>query len=234
MRSAEDAVAGGCDAARAAARVAVVLLLTALMAACAGVRGGGEAAADVKAAKAAAAQAAQKPPLIPELDNAVIASFENGLKELHEGHLPEAEKIFLALTKSHPDLGGPHANLGIVYRQGGKLEPAVAELELAVKCNAQQPVYWNQLGIAYRQQGQFAKARDAYEHATAIDPAYAAPILNLGMLFDLYLWDGKRALELYDRYLALTPGGDAKVTKWVADLKNRNREAKADSPKEKE
>ena len=233
MRSAEDGFPGGGGAARAA----VILLLTAVMSACAGVRGGGEAAADAEAAKAAktaAAQAAQKPPLIPDLDNAVIVSFENGLKELHEGHLPEAEKIFLALTKSNPELGGPHANLGIVYRQSGKLEPAVAELELAVKCNPQQPVYWNQLGIAYRQQGQFAKARDAYEHATAIDPAYAAPILNLGMLFDLYLWDGKRALELYDRYLALTPGGDAKVTKWIADLKNRNREAKADSPKEKE
>jgi len=26
---------------------------------------------------------------------------------------------------------------------------------------------------------------------------------------------------LYDRYLALTTGGDATVVKWVADLKNR-------------
>jgi hypothetical protein len=54
------------------------------------------------------------------------------------------------------------------------------------------------------------------------------------MLFDLYLWDGKRALELYDRYLTLTPGGDAKVSKWVADLKNRDREGKPGNRKEKE
>jgi len=148
--------------------------------------------------------------------------------------MPEAEKAFLALTRSHPDLGGPHANLGIVYRQTGRLDLAVSELESAVKCNPQQPVFWNQLGIAYRQQGQFAKARDAYEHALSIDPGYPAPILNLGILFDLYLWDSKRALELYDRYLALTPGGDAKVSKWVADLKNRAREGKADNRKEKE
>ena len=46
-------------------------------------------------------------------------------------------------------------------------------------------------------------------------------MLNLGILHDLYLRDGKRALELYDRYLALSPGGDATVAKWVADLKNR-------------
>ena len=30
-----------------------------------------------------------------------------------------------------------------------------------------------------------------------------------------------RALELYGRYLAVMPNGDATVTKWVADLKNR-------------
>ena len=50
---------------------------------------------------------------------------------------------------------------------------------------------------------------------------YAAAVLNLGVLYDLYLWDPKRAAEHYDRYLAMTPGGDATVTKWLADLKNR-------------
>ena len=40
------------------------------------------------------------------------------------------------------------------------------------------------------------------------------------ILNDLYLQDRKRALTLYDQYLAMA-GGDAAVTKWVADLKNR-------------
>jgi Flp pilus assembly protein TadD len=214
----------------------LAVLLAVALAGCAGVRGDGAnggAAPPAAPAGGAAGAPAQKP-LIPDLDNAVIDAFEGGLKALHEGRLPEAEQAFVALTRSHPELGGPHANLGIVYRQTGRLDPAVAELEVSVKCNPQQPVFWNQLGIAYRQQGQFTKARDAYEHALAIDPGYPAPILNLGILFDLYLWDSKRALELYDRYLVLTPGGDAKVSKWVADLKNRTREGKADNRKEKE
>ena len=82
-------------------------------------------------------------------------------------------------------------------------------------------IYLNQLGIAYRQQGQFAKSRDAYQRALALDPGYAAALLNLGILYDLYLGDTARALELYGRYLAVMPNGDATVTKWVADLKNR-------------
>ena len=114
MRSAERAFPAISGLYRAAP-----LLLTVLLAACAGVRGGSEgAAADTaKAGKSTPADAPQKPPLIPDLDNAVIDAFESGLKALHEGRLPEAEQTFLALTKAHPDLGGPHANLGIVYRQ---------------------------------------------------------------------------------------------------------------------
>jgi Flp pilus assembly protein TadD len=155
---------------------------------------------------------------------AVQGEFEKAVDALNAGHADEAAQSFLALTRSHAELGGPHANLGIIYRQAGKSAEAVAELEQAVQLNPRQPVFLNELGIAYRQQGQFAKARAAYEKAIELDPSYASPYLNLGILFDLYFWDSKRALELYDRYLALTPGGDDKVVKWVADIKNRNQQ----------
>ena len=153
---------------------------------------------------------------------------------MRAGNVAEAERGFRALVLSNPDLGGPHANLGALLRQTNKLPEAVAEGEQAVGVNPRQPAYFNQLGITYRQAGQFAKAREAYETAMALDPAWAAPVLNLGILHDLYLADGKRALELYDKYLALSPGGDAVVTKWVADLKNRKPPPVALGQKEKE
>jgi tetratricopeptide (TPR) repeat protein len=83
----------------------------------------------------------------------------------------------------------------------------------------------NQQGINQRQAGQFDKARQAYEKAIALDANYTPAILNLGILQDLYLGDSKQALALYERYLALTPSGDATVAKWVADLKNRKEKA---------
>jgi hypothetical protein len=52
-------------------------------------------------------------------------------------------------------------------------------------------------------------------------------VLNLGVLDDLYLGDSAHALELYTRYLALTPAGDPVVAKWVADVKNRSKPAGA-------
>ncbi len=198
------------------------------------------AAAAPTAAPAAAAPAAPvaapapKPEPEAPVSPAVQRAYDDARRALRAGRIEEAERGFRALTQSNPELGGPHANLALIYRQSGKLPEAVAELEKAVAANPRQPIYFNQLGIAYRQHGQFTKAREAYEKAIALDASYAAAHLNLAILHDLYLWDGKRALELYDRYLALSPGGDAIVTKWVADLKNRKQPAITVSKKEKE
>jgi len=164
----------------------------------------------------------------------VQRAYDAGLDALNAGRRDEAERAFRALSKSEPDLGGPHANLGIIYRQSGKLPDSVSELEQAIHLNPGQAVYWNQLGISYRYSGDFAKARDAYEKAIALDPNYAVPYLNLGILFDIYLWDSKRALELYDRFLALSPNGDERVTKWIADIKNRQTKVGSASRKERE
>ncbi len=188
------------------------------------------AAASAPIAVAAVPVPAVEAPVDPQVQQA----FDQARRALRAGRLDEAERGFRALADKHPELGGPQANLGLIYRQAGKLPESVAAFEQAVKANPQQPVYFNQLGIAYRHVGQFAKARDAYEHAMSLDPNYAPPYLNLGILNDLYLRDDKRALELYGRYLVLSPAGDATVTKWVAELKNRKPDQVLVSRKERE
>jgi tetratricopeptide (TPR) repeat protein len=98
---------------------------------------------------------------------------------------------------------------------------ALAELERDTQAENAPATAWNRLGVAQRKAGHFDKARQAYEHALVVDPAAADAVLNLGILHDLYLGNAALAQELYARYLALTPAGDATVSKWVADLKNR-------------
>ncbi len=199
------------------------------------------APAAVKSTKTAASGQAQAvvaaPAPEPEttVPPAAQRAFDDARRAMRAGRMDEAERGFKSVIQFHPEFGGPHANLGLIYRSANKLPESAAALELAVKASPRQPVYFNQLGITYRLQGQFNKAREAYERAIDLDPNYAAATLNLGILSDLYLWDGKRALALYDRYLALTPAGDTTVTKWVADLKNRNKTAQAATDrKEKE
>ena len=154
------------------------------------------------------------------VDPRAQAAFDTARRAMRAGRNDEAERQLKALAQSNPELGGVHANLGLLYRQAGKLPESAAALEKAVQVSPDQALFHNQLGITYRQQGQFNKARDEYDKAIALDATYASPVLNLGILNDLYLQDRKRALVLYDQYLAIA-GGDAAVTKWVADLKNR-------------
>ncbi len=79
----------------------------------------------------------------------------------------------------------------------------------------------NRSAIALRQQGQFDKAEQAYRDALAADANDSLAVLNLGILYDLYLNDTQQAMDLYARYLAMHPEGDAEVSKWITELKNR-------------
>jgi tetratricopeptide (TPR) repeat protein len=191
------------------------------------------AATATKTAAAPAPTPAPTPVADVPVSPNVQRAFDDASRAMRAGRNDEAERAFKSIAQANPDLGGPHANLGVIYRQGGKLNEAAGEFEQAVRLNPKQPIYFNQLGVTYRQQGKFAKAREAYERAISLDENYAAPYLNLGILNDMYLGDGKRALELYDRYLALSPSGDALVTKWIADLKNRKPAPNMESRKEK-
>jgi Flp pilus assembly protein TadD len=193
------------------------------------------------AERAATAEKAGSSPIVvapkraePEVpvDPRAQAAFDTARRAMRAGRNDEAERQLRVLAQSNPELGGVHANLGLIYRQAGKLPEAAAAFEKAVQVSPDQALFHNQLGITYRQQGQFTKARDEYDKAIALDATYASPVLNLGILNDLYLQDRKHALALYDQYLAMS-GGDAAVTKWVADLKNRKDDHVALSLKEK-
>ncbi len=113
----------------------------------------------------------------------------------------------------------------------GRPAEAVSALEKAVQLSPQRADLANQLGLAYRSAGDFAKAKASYERSIALDARYGSAVLNLGILYDLYLWDGARALELYDRYMQLEPG-DEQVKRWIIDLRNRNSQKSAVQGKE--
>jgi tetratricopeptide (TPR) repeat protein len=193
-----------------------------------------ESAKPQAAAPAAATPSAPAPKKeeAPPIDPAVARAFDAARRALAAGRTAEAERGFSALTKSNPELSGPHANLALIHRQAGRHAEAIAEFEKAAQLSPRRAELHNQLGITYRMAGQFAKARAAYEKAIEVDPNYALAWLNLGILEDLYLWDRQRALALYERYLALAPSGDDNVKKWVSDLRNRIPQKSAVAQKE--
>lgn len=205
---------------RSVERVMALVLLTTL-GACAsapeGVKKPVEAVQQVVNTVVAAVPVVTEAPVNPQAQ----AAFDAARAHLRAGRTAEAERGFRDVVAKHPELGGAHANLGLMLRNAGKHDESIAALEQAVKVSPKQPVFHNQLGVSYRHKGQFQKARNAYEQAIALDENYADAHLNLGVLLDLYLGDNSLALVHYERYLALSPAGDAAVGKWVADLRNR-------------
>jgi Flp pilus assembly protein TadD len=218
-------------------RIASLIAVSAMLAACAMFGEKTTSPADANAAppatpaKEAAGPAIAKPEPAP-VSPAVQRAYDTARQSLAAGRTAEAARGFVALTKSNPELSGPYANLGLIHRQDGKTTEAVAALEKAVQLSPQRAELHNQLGITYRTAGDFARAKASYEQSISLDGAYTPAVLNLGILYDLYLWDGARALELYDRYLQLTPGGDEQVQRWVSDLRNRSSQKSASQRKE--
>jgi tetratricopeptide (TPR) repeat protein len=175
-------------------------------------------AAAVAPAASAVAAAVPSTPIPVEAQRA----FDEARALLRAGRAAEAERAFKALAAQHPDLGGAHANLGLIARNAGRHDEAIAAGEASVKASPRQPVFHHQLALSYRMKGRMNDARAAYERALELDPAYADAHLNLGILLDLYLGESALALTHFERYVALAPNGsDVVVGKWIADIKGR-------------
>ena len=71
-------------------------------------------------AAAAATATAASGTVAPPVDAAAQRGFDEARRALAAGQTAEAERRFLALTQSNPELGGPHASLGLIYQQAGK------------------------------------------------------------------------------------------------------------------
>jgi Flp pilus assembly protein TadD len=128
------------------------------------------------------------------------------------------------MTQTYPDLSGPYANLGILYRNANQLAESEGALQKATEKAPWDAASWTEYGVTLRQAGKFAEARTAYEKALAANPSYAPAHRNLGVLLDLYLDDSLTAQTEFETYKTLT-GEDKPVSSWLAELRSRNKVA---------
>jgi tetratricopeptide (TPR) repeat protein len=187
-------------------------------------------AAQAKAKTAVADGASEGAPLEAPIPQEAQMQFDNAVAAMNAGNTASAEQSFRAMSVAYPTFAGPLLNLAILQTKAGKLEDAQKALNDAIARKPSAAAY-NQLGIVYRRLGRFKEADEAYQRAIQEDESYALAYLNLGVLCDLYLQQPERALEAYERYVALAPSPDAKVNGWITELKTRlgnQRSAKAE------
>lgn len=105
--------------------------------------------------------------------------------------------------------------------KAGNLEKAERNLQALVAAQPDLAAAQNNLGVVYRQRGEFSKAESAYKAALAADSENANAHINLGILYDIYLAQPAQALTHYERYQALSKESDKEVALWIAELKQR-------------
>ncbi|HTU65926.1 MAG TPA: tetratricopeptide repeat protein [Steroidobacteraceae bacterium] len=168
-----------------------------------------------------AAPPAASGPKIPSVPSRANSEFARALT-LMRGDATQAILEFQVLTQSYPDLSGPYANLGLLYRNANQLPEAEAAFAKATERASWDAQTWSEYGATLRQAGKFNEARAAYEKAIAANPSYAPAHRNLAVLLDLYLDDSLPAQTEFETYKQLT-NEDKPVSGWIAELKARNK-----------
>lgn len=140
---------------------------------------------------------------------------------LQEGNLRQAEANLEEIVKVRPDIPEAHLNLGWVKHKLGRHAPAVEHLQAGLKLRPNEPRAYLLIGLAQREQAMFAEAEATFRQGLALQPVLDKLHLELGILYELYLFQPPAALEQYRRYQALQPAPDTRVAGWIAVLERQ-------------
>jgi len=154
--------------------------------------------------------------------------FDEALAAYKAKNFKLAREGFTSLAKEHPELSGPLTNLGILDAKANNRPAAIAQFSRAVAANPENAIAYNWLGILYRESRDYARAEQAYLRSLTLKPNEPAVVLNLGILYDVYLKRPAQALERYRDYQQLTGGKELKVTAWIKALEATQAPASAE------
>lgn len=164
-----------------------------------------ETATEAPATTAAAATPAKDP----------STQFDEALALLKAKKFKEARAGFESLAKAHPEFSGPLTNLAILDAKANARDAAITNFNRAINANPRNAIAYNWLGMLYREAKNYPRAEQSYLQALELSPDSPAVVLNLAILYDLYLKRPADALARYQDYQRLTNSRELKVTAWI-------------------
>lgn len=143
--------------------------------------------------------------------------------DLASGDLPQAETALRKAIELQPNAVDAYLVLAQILGAGKQSAQAAATLQTAVERNPQDIRPILELAMFHRRQDDFARAREYYEKALALDPNSGAALNNLAYLYTAKFDNLDKALELAQRARDLFPHQPhiADTLGWVLYLKGQ-------------
>ena len=129
--------------------------------------------------------------------------YARGLRAYRRGALDRAQAAWLRTLEIIPWHPSAHYNLGVLHAKAGRLDQAIAEYEQAVDLNPRLGKAYFHLGNAHMAREEYRQAARAYEAATQTPRGHLGSHLKLGILYEQYLLDDKKALYHLTRFVHL-------------------------------
>ena len=133
--------------------------------------------------------------------------FFQGLIELRQGKLPQAEKLFLRAYPLQPDADA--RGLAAFYAaysatQAQEWARALPLLDLAVQDCPEMKEYWNLRGVAHFKRKAYAEAAENFSAALRLDKGSALDLANLGLCYK-FMGNKSEAVHCLSTALTLDP-----------------------------
>lgn len=157
----------------------------------------------------------------PSVPSAARERFAAAEEALQQQAWEVAETDLLWLTENYPQFSGPFLNLALLYVQTDQLQKADVNFQQAIAANSNNIDAYNAYGIFLREQGRFSEAETIYQQALKVWPDSPETLINLGILYDLYMGKFDQALVQYRAYQALQDEPERKVQGWIVDIERR-------------
>ncbi|MFW2374685.1 MAG: tetratricopeptide repeat protein [Gammaproteobacteria bacterium] len=154
-------------------------------------------------------------------NNSSPQDFPEAIEAAKRGRTSDAIKLLTKVTSNYPHFSIGFTNLGLQHLKNRDYDKAESYFRTAIKLNNNDAVAYNHLGVILREQGKFSDAQTMYKNALKHQPEYAYAHINLGILYDIYLYKLPLALEHYKNYQSITKNSDKQVANWIIDLERR-------------
>lgn len=149
----------------------------------------------------------------PELQYALAVVSEN------ERDIAAARVTYGAILEKAPNHSPSRIRLAEMALKNRDWKTATSQLTSLAKTNSQNPDIHNALGLAWKGQGDFQKAKENYEKAMAVDETYAPARFNLGIVYLQHLDQPTEAEKMFSTYLDIGGDEDNTARKLLAETR---------------